>query len=114
MTARQRFTRSRFVASRPDLDAAGREVPLGWRDPVEGVFEIRGKDGDAIVLLNLLDDLEYRAYSNMGRTVFRRLPRGGFVHARLVPIRPVPGAWLVSGTMSSTPSPARHRSHGPP
>jgi hypothetical protein len=26
----------RFVASRPDLDAADREMLLGWRDPVEG------------------------------------------------------------------------------
>jgi hypothetical protein len=50
----------RFVASRPDLDAADREMLLGWRDPVEGIFEIRGRDGDAIILLNLLDDLEYR------------------------------------------------------
>jgi hypothetical protein len=90
----------RFVASRPDLDAADREMLLGWRDPAEGIFEIRSKDGDAIILLNLLDDLEYRTYSNMGRAVFRRLPRSGFVHARLVPIRPVPGAWLVSGTMT--------------
>ena len=39
----------------------------------------------------------------MGRAVFRRLPRGGFVHARLVPIRPVLAVWLVSGTMSSYP-----------
>jgi hypothetical protein len=31
----------RFVASRPDLDAADREMLLGWRDPVEGIFEIR-------------------------------------------------------------------------
>jgi hypothetical protein len=82
----------RFVASRPDLDAADREMLLGWRDPVEGIFEIRGNDGDAIILLNLIDDLEYRTYSNMGRAVFRRLPRSGFVHARLVPIRPVPDA----------------------
>ena len=93
----------RFVASRPDLDTADQEMLLGWRDPVEGIFEIRSKDGDAIILLNLLDDLEYRTYSNMGRAVFRRLPRGGFVHARLVPIRPVTGVWLVSGTMSSYP-----------
>ena len=91
----------RFVASRPDLDVADRELLLGWRDPVEGIFEIRSKDGDAIILLNLLDDLEYRTYSNMGRAAFRPLPRGGFVHARLVPIRPVPGVWLVSGTMSA-------------
>ncbi|MGH3185195.1 MAG: hypothetical protein ACRDOE_25265, partial [Streptosporangiaceae bacterium] len=73
----------RFVASRPDLTAADREMLLGWRDPVEGLFEIRGNDGDAdaIVLLNLLDDLEYRTYSNMGPAVFRPLPRGGFVYA---------------------------------
>jgi hypothetical protein len=89
-----------FVASRPDLDAADREMLLGWRDPVEGIFEIRSKDGDAITLLNLIDDLEYRAYSNMGRAVFRQLPRDGFVYARLVPIRPVAGVWLISGTMS--------------
>ena len=93
----------RFVASRPDLDAADREMLLGWRDPVEGIFEIRGNDSDAIILLNLIDDLEYRTYSNMGRSALRQLPRGGFVHARLVPIRPVPDAWLVSGTMSPFP-----------
>ncbi len=40
----------RFVASRPDLDAADREMLLGWRDPVEGIFEIRGQDGDAMEL----------------------------------------------------------------
>ncbi len=91
----------RFVASRPDLTAADREMLLGWRDPVEGIFEILRKEGDAVILLNLVDDLEYRTYSNVGRSAFRPLPRGGFVYARLVPIRPVPGAWLVSGSMSS-------------
>jgi hypothetical protein len=90
----------RFVASRPDLTETDREILLGWRDPVEGLFEIRGLDGDAIILLNLLDDLEYRTYSNVGPAVFRTLPRGGFVHARLVPIGPVPAAWLVSGAIS--------------
>ncbi|MFF0410484.1 hypothetical protein ACFYUY_08595 [Kitasatospora sp. NPDC004745] len=29
---------------------------VGWRDPVEGVFEVRRKDGDAVILLNLVDD----------------------------------------------------------
>jgi hypothetical protein len=67
---------------------------------VEGIFEIRSKDRDSIVLLNLLDDLEYRTYSNMGPSVFRQLPKGGFVLARLVPIRPVPDVWLVSGSVS--------------
>jgi hypothetical protein len=92
-----------FVASRPDLSAADRDMVRGWRDPVEGVFEIRGKDQSAIVLLNLLDDLEYRTYSNMGPAAFRRLPKGGFLYARLVPIGPVTGAWLVSGYMTAFP-----------
>jgi hypothetical protein len=90
-----------FLASRPDLTAADREMLRGWRDPVEGIFEIRRKDRDALVLLNLLDDLEYRVYSNMGPAAFRRLPKGGFAHVRLVPIRPAPGDWLVSGSMSA-------------
>jgi len=92
-----------FLASRPDLSQADRDMLRGWRDPVEGFFEIRGKDRTAIVLLNLLDDLEYRTYSNMGPAVFRQLPKAGFLYARLVPISPVPGAWLVSGYMSTFP-----------
>jgi len=92
-----------FLASRPDLSAADRDMVRGWRDPVEGVFEIRGKDQAAIVLLNLLDDLEYRTYSNMGPAAFRRLPKAGFLYARLVPISPVPDAWLVSGYMTAFP-----------
>ncbi len=92
-----------FLSSRPDLSAADRDMLRGWHDPVEGFFEHRGKDRTAIVLLNLLDDLEYRTYSNMGPAAFRPLTRGGFLYARLVPISPVPGAWLVSGYMSAFP-----------
>jgi hypothetical protein len=49
-----------FPAGWPGLTAADWEMLRDWRDPVEGIFEIRRKDRDAIVLLNLLDDLEYR------------------------------------------------------
>lgn len=55
-----------FLATRPGLTAADREMLRGWLDAVEGIFEIRGQDRDAIVLLNLLDDLECRTYSNVG------------------------------------------------
>jgi len=92
-----------FLASRPDLTAADREMLRSWRDPVEGIFEIRRRDLDALILLNLIDDLEYRAYSNMGPAAFRPLPRRGFVYARLVPVGPACGAWLVSGSMSAYP-----------
>ncbi|MEU2432255.1 hypothetical protein ABZ611_22585 [Streptomyces sp. NPDC007861] len=93
----------RFVAGRKDLTAADREMLLGWRDPVEGIFEIQRKEGDAVVLLNLLDDLEYRTYSNVGRAAFRGVSRGGFLHTCLVPLHSADGAWLVSGAMSYYP-----------
>jgi hypothetical protein len=68
----------RFVASRPDLTEADREMLLGWHDPVEGLFEIRGTDPDAIILLNLLDDVEYRTYSNIGSCLSARSPERGW------------------------------------
>ena len=49
----------------------------GWRNPVEGIFEIRRKDRDSLVLLNLLDDLEYRTYSNTGPAASARCPGTG-------------------------------------
>ena len=88
-----------FLASWPDLSAADREMLRGWRDPVDGIFEIRGRERDSLILLNLVDDLEYRTYSNLGPAAFRPLRKHGFVYARLVPIGPVPDAWLVSGSM---------------
>ncbi len=88
-----------FLASWPDLSAADRDLLRGWRGPVDGIFGIRGRDGDSLIFLNLVDDLEYRTYSNMGPAAFRPLPKHGFVYARLVPVRPVPDVWLVSGPM---------------
>jgi hypothetical protein len=93
----------RFAAARRDLTEVDREILLRWRDPVEGIFEIRRKDGGAIVLLNLIDDLEYRTYSNVGPAAFRGTPKGSFLHACLVPVHSVDGAWLISGAMSSYP-----------
>lgn len=93
----------RFVAGRRGLTEADRAMLLGRRDPVEGIFEIRCKDGDAVVLLNLVDDLEYRTYSNVGRAAFRGVSKGGFLHTCLVPVRSADGAWLISGAMSHYP-----------
>ncbi|MFE2041095.1 hypothetical protein ACFXAZ_09210 [Streptomyces sp. NPDC059477] len=93
----------RFVAGRKGLTAVDREMLLGWRDPVEGIFEVQRKEGDAVVLLNLVDDLEYRTYSNVGRAAFRGVSKGGFLHTCLVPVHSTGGAWLVSGAMSSYP-----------
>ena len=92
----------KFLASRRDLSAVDRAMLSGWRDPVEGFFENLRMDGDAAILLNLLDDLEYRVYSNMGPAAMRQLPKGGFLLTKIVPVHPaMPGAWLVSGMMKS-------------
>lgn len=90
----------RFVSGRKNLSAADREMLLGWRDPVEGIFEIERKERDAVVLLNLVDDLRYRTFSNVGRSAFRGLSNGGFLHTCLVPVHAADEAWLVSGAMS--------------
>jgi hypothetical protein len=95
-----------FVAARPELPEAERELLLGWRDVVEGIFEVHHRAGDALVVDNLIDDLTYRVRSNMGPTVFRRMPRRSFLITRLVPI----GAeWLISGTVNVFP--ASERAH---
>jgi hypothetical protein len=57
------------VASRLDLPEDERELLLGWRDIVEGIFEVQGRDGDALVTENLVDELTYRVQSNMGPSV---------------------------------------------
>jgi hypothetical protein len=86
-----------FIAAGPRLPAADREVLLRWRDFVDGIFEIKDKRGAAMILLNLIDDLEYRVYSNTGPEIFRQLPVGGFVIGRVLPL----GAdWMVSGVLS--------------
>ena len=98
----------RFVASRPDLPEHERELLLGWRDVVEGIFEVHGRDGDALVVENLVDELTYRVYSNMGPGVFQPLESGGFVIARLVPVGP---EWLISGNFACYPKSDRAAIH---
>jgi hypothetical protein len=93
----------RFATRRTTLTDADRQMILAWRDPVEGLFEVRGKDGDCLILLNLLDDLEYRTHTNAGRSAFRGIAKGGFLGGRVVALAMVPGAWIVSGVMSSYP-----------
>ena len=93
-----------FVASRPDLPQNDRDLLLGWRDVVEGVFEVQRRDGEALIMQNLIDELAYRVRCNMGTAVFRRMPRRAFVIARLVPIG---HEWLISGSLAVFPATER-------
>jgi hypothetical protein len=86
-----------FVDARPDLSPQDRQMLLGWRDVVSGVFEVERRDRDALTLVNLVDDLTYRTRSTAGRSVFRRTPKRSFLLARLVAVG---DEWVFSGPMS--------------
>jgi hypothetical protein len=93
-----------FVAEHPELPEAERAMLLGWRDVVEGIFEVERRDAEALVVVNLIDDLTYRVRSNMGPAVFRQMPRRSFLVGRLVPIG---DEWLLSGMTSVLPAASR-------
>jgi hypothetical protein len=93
-----------FVAAHSELPDAERDMLLGWRDVVEGLFEVKGKDRDAVVLVNFVDELTYRAVSNLGPRAFRQLKKGMIILGRLAPVGE---AWMVSGNLSVYPASAR-------
>jgi len=64
-------------------------------------------DGDAVLPHNLLDDLIYRVYSNMGREGLAALRPGMLAMGRIVPLHPATDAWLVTGHYSPFPKSAR-------
>jgi hypothetical protein len=93
-----------FVASRSDLPAPERDMLLGWRDVAEGTFEVVRRDGEVLIVTNLVDELTYRVRSNMGGEVFRVLRPRSYMIARLVPIG---SDWLVSGVLHPIPRSGR-------
>jgi hypothetical protein len=93
-----------FAAAHPELTGAERDMLLGWRDVVESIFEITGKDRDAVVLFNVLDELTYRARSNLGRRAFKPLKKGMILVGRLVRAGE---DWMVSGNPAAFPASAR-------
>ena len=93
-----------FAAAHPELTDAERDMLLGWRDVIEGVFDITGKDRDALVLFNLLDELTYRARSNLGRQAFKPLKKGMILVGRLVRAG---DDWMVSGNPAAFPASVR-------
>jgi hypothetical protein len=93
-----------FTAAHPELTDAERDMLLGWRDVVEGVFDVNGKDRGALVLVNFLDELTYRARSNLGPRAFRPLKKGMLLVARLVRVGE---DWMISGNPGVYPASAR-------
>lgn len=93
-----------FVDARSNLTNRERDMLLGWHDVVEGIFEVQRRDGDGVVAVNLIDELVYRVYSNMGPSVFAQMPPGSFAITRLVPVCDV---WALSGATHVQPASER-------
>lgn len=93
-----------FVLEHPELAEADRQTLLGWRDVVDGVFEIRERDGAAIIAANLIDELTYRIYSNAGSGGLAPMRPGYFMTARIVPIG---DGWMLSGAQQTLPASGR-------
>ncbi len=83
-----------FVARFPLLDDEDRRIVLGWKDTIEGIFEIVQHAGDHLELLNLVDELTYIVRSNQGAAGLKQAPRVGFLLGRVCPLG---DEWLMSG-----------------
>jgi hypothetical protein len=105
----------RFIGTRRGLSRADRDLVLDWvGNNVRGVFEVRAiarrdSAGEAVVALNLVDDLDYRVYGLAGVPA-RGVPgnaaleQGGFFAGTLLPLAEDDSAWLVAGDEIGYPS----------
>jgi len=93
-----------FVAAHPKLPERERAMLLGWQDVVEGIFAVQQRERDAIVVVNLIDDLTYRVRSNMGAAALAPMRPGSFLVTRLVPVG---DDWLLSGYSHLLPASQR-------
>jgi hypothetical protein len=93
-----------FVCEHPEFAEADRRMLLGWREVVEGVFEILERSGDAIIAVNLVDERTYRIRANAGPRALVPMRPGLFMTARVVPVG---DDWMLSGVQRLFPASQR-------
>ena len=98
----------RFTGTQRGLSRADRDLVLDWAgNNVRGVFEVRAiarrdSAGEAVIALNLVDDLDYRVYG-LGGAAAEGAPgdgavtSGGFFAGTLLPLAEDDSAWLAAG-----------------
>jgi hypothetical protein len=98
----------RFIGTQRGLSRADRDLVLDWAgNNVRGVFEVRAiarrdSAGEAVIALNLVDDLDYRVYG-IGTDPAEGAPSegavapGGFFAGTLLPLAEDDSAWLAAG-----------------
>jgi hypothetical protein len=88
----------RFIGMERGLSRADRDLVLDWvGNNVRGVFEVRAiarrdSAGEAVIGLNLVDDLDYRIYG-----LATVVEQGSFFAGTLLPLAEDDSAWLVAG-----------------
>lgn len=73
-----------------------RELILGWRDVIEGFFEVKGRTGSSLYLKNLINEREYEAFPTASMVDFK-IKTGDFLFARIVPAK---GFYIFSGSVA--------------
>ncbi|MDQ2710212.1 MAG: hypothetical protein M3Z25_22470 [Actinomycetota bacterium] len=92
----------RFVAERADLPEQDKALLLGWRDNVQGMFEIGEPYGDdGVIAFNHIDELTYRVRSNMGPEGVGPLTPGVIMIGGIVPVG---DDWMISGSPMAFPA----------
>ena len=97
----------RFIAMQRGLSRADRDLVLDWAgNSVRGVFEVgaiarRDSAGEAVIALNLVDDLDYRVYGLAAAAADAAgdgaVATGGFFAGTLLPLAEDDSAWLAAG-----------------
>ncbi len=91
----------RFLKAHPGIPRHERDFMSGWKDVVDGVFEVESRDGAVLCTVGVVDDLPYRIRTNAGGQIFDRMPPGSFLITRVVPVGE---DWLLSGSTQTMPA----------
>ena len=102
-----------FIGAQRGLSRADRDLVLDWAgNSVRGIFEVRAiarrdSAGEAVIALNLVDDLDYRVYGlrtapadggpGEGAGEEGKIAPGGFFAGTLLPLAEDDSAWLAAG-----------------
>ncbi len=76
----------RFVFETSGLSEKERAVVLRWKDPVAGIFQVKGTLPDGFVAENLINEVEYTIKpTNIPRQLSRFALPGAFFKAKIIP-----------------------------
>ncbi|HEY7030864.1 MAG TPA: SEC-C domain-containing protein [Thermomicrobiales bacterium] len=90
-----------FIDRHPSLPELDRDILAGWQHIHRGIFRIDEKNEDSVDTYNLVDDLTYRVFSNVGPEFVDQVEIGWHFLGRLARIR---GDWIVTGGVIPYPA----------